>query len=443
MKFFNLLMKELKELINAQMIAGLVLTMVIFMVMGNVMSNSMDELTKEEYTVTIDDRDNTELTAQLMDYLRESGAEIEECDTEGDDYGSILKERGSENLVIIPEGFTETVESGQQAQLITVSRLKSASALSNLSSDTSLAVDSISSGISHFIAERYNLSEEEISVMNNPIVLNENTVVGEKSANISPDSIISKVMTQNMIMPIIVFVLIMMVSQMIISAIANEKIDKTLETLLSTPVSRTAIIGAKMLGAAIVALLNAIFYMVGFSSFMSDMTNTGAESAAGNAVAGQLSMTTQSAMLRLGISLGITDYILIGVQLFLTILICLAVSIMLGALVNDTKSSQTVMMPLMILAMIPYLISMLSDINSLPLALRIILYAIPFTHTFSAMPNLMFGNTAVFFGGLAYQTVVFLICMYFAQRLFKSDKILTMSLNFGQKSKMKKAKTVE
>jgi ABC-2 type transport system permease protein len=81
---------------------------------------------------------------------------------------------------------------------------------------------------------------------------------------------------------------------------------------------------------------------------------------------------------------------------------------------------------------------MMADINTLPIAIRMAVYAIPFTHTFSAMNNLMFGNTAIFFGGLAYQFVIFVICMFFALRLFKSDKILTVSLNFGQKSKFKK-----
>ena len=81
---------------------------------------------------------------------------------------------------------------------------------------------------------------------------------------------------------------------------------------------------------------------------------------------------------------------------------------------------------------------MLSDINALPTAIRTLVYAIPFTHTFSAMSNLMFGNNAVFFGGLAYQAVFFAVCMFFALKLFKSDKIFTISLNFGQNAKFKK-----
>ena len=42
MKFLNLLKKELRELINAQMITGLVLTVVILMAVGKVISSATD-----------------------------------------------------------------------------------------------------------------------------------------------------------------------------------------------------------------------------------------------------------------------------------------------------------------------------------------------------------------------------------------------------------------
>ena len=92
-------------------------------------------------------------------------------------------------------------------------------------------------------------------------------------------------------------------------------------------------------------------------------------------------------------------------------------------------------MPLMMLAMIPYMISIFADVNSLPAAVKILVYAIPFTHTFSAMSNLMFGHDIIFFAGLIYQIAVLAVCMFFSLRLFNSDKILTISLKFGKKDK--------
>ena len=236
-------------------------------------------------------------------------------------------------------------------------------------------------------------------------------------------------------LPLIVFVLIILTSQMLMSTVANEKTDKTLETLLSAPVSRGSVIGAKMLAAGLIALINAAVYMFGFKIFVGDATSKITDSA-GEYVKSNLSV--DEALKQLGMELTGMDYFLVGLQLFFTIMICLSLSIILGSLVNDTKSSQTVIMPLMMMAMIPYFISMFADVNSLPTVVKMLVYAIPFTHTFSAMSNLMFGHTTIFFAGLAYQIVFFAVCLFLALRLFNSDKILTISLNFGQKSRYKK-----
>lgn len=240
-----------------------------------------------------------------------------------------------------------------------------------------------------------------------------------------------------MIIPIIVFVLVMYTSQMIIGAISTEKIDKTLETLLSAPVSRSSVLGAKMLAAAIVALINAVAFMIGYYVFIGGaMTSAMSGEEIGAVVSDTLSY--DKAMNQLGLHLGIVDYLLVGVQTFLTIMISLSVSIILGAMANDAKSAQSLIMPVMMCAMIPYMISMVSDINTLPTVIKTIVYAIPFTHTFTAMNNLMFGNDRIFVFGIIYQAVVFVICMFFAIRIFNSDKIFTSSLNLGQKSRLKK-----
>lgn len=432
MKFINLLQKELKELINGQMILSLAVILAMLFIMGNITKSAINDVTEEAQNpkINISDRDDTDFTQNLIEVLKNSGAEIKVFETDGDNYADILSENDIKNIVIIPKGFTDSIENGEKPEIITASRMTSAATLSNISTGTSGAITLIQNCIANTIATEAGMSPEQFELMENPIMLTDNTVVDDKSANTSIDSIMNKISMQNAILPIIVFLLIMMTSQSLISSISNEKIDKTLETLLSAPVSRSSIITAKMLAAAVVALINAGVYMIGFSKFIKSSSIQ-----AENLVS---SISVDDALSQLGLNLSVGDYVLVGIQLFMTIMICLSVSIMLGALVNDTKSSQTVIMPIMMLAMVPYVISMLADINTLPMIVRILVYAIPFTHTFSGMSNLMFGNNTIFFGGLIYQIIVFAICMFFALRLFKSDKILTISLNFGQKPKYNK-----
>ncbi len=445
MKFINLLKKELAELVNKNMLLGLVVTVAIFMMLGGIMKTTINEAVDESRNVTINicDRDKTEFTESILEAMEKVNkdpdsnvsAKINIIECEGDDYAAILADNDISSLVIIPEGFTDSLDKKDQPELISVSRMTSAATMSNIDAGNEGAINLIKQCISSTIAADTGMDDQQYKLMEEPVILTENTVVDDKDARISQDSIMSKIMMQNMLLPIIVFVLIMMTSQMLMSAISNEKIDKTLETLLSAPVSRLSVIGAKMLAAAVVALLNAAVYMVAFSTFVSgatdEVTRTVSEAAG-------TSITVDQALEQLGLNLGAVDYILIGVQLFFTIMICLSVSIMLGALIDDAKNVQNMLMPIMLCAMVPYIISMLADINSLPMIFRVIVYAIPFTHTFTAVPNLMFGNNMLFLGGLIYQIIVFLICIFFALRLFMSDKLLTVSLNIGQKSKYKK-----
>ena len=144
----------------------------------------------------------------------------------------------------------------------------------------------------------------------------------------------------------------------------------------------------------------------------------------------------------LGLSLSVGQYVLVGIQMFTTILISLSISLILGALAKDAKSGQTLIMPIMIAAIIPYLLSLMLDIKTLSPVLRFIVYAIPFTHTFMASENIMFGNMTIYWGGLIYQIIVLIVCMSFAIRVFTSDKIFTMSLSVGQKKNKRQTRSL-
>lgn len=439
MKFLNLLKKELHELINVQMIIGLVVTVGLLISVGNMMSNVMDDATSETGTVNISDRDDTEFTRSIISSLESAGFEVNRVNEDNSDRAKLLESAGCDSLIIIPKGFTdEALDSASGDNTVSgglelITSLKSTSALASMSDKTSAAAEIISDIVKKEFMTQKGLSEDEIGKIEVPLNISEVTVVNGKSAVVSPEILTGMIQSQGMLIPIVVFILVMFTSQMIISAISTEKIDKTLETLLSAPVSRISVLGAKMLAAAIVAIINAAVYMVGFYGYMGSML----DGAVNNADVVGSALTINDIMKELGLKIGISGFILVGLQMFMTIVICLAASLILGALVNDTKSAQTMLMPIMVLAMVPYFVSMLYDINMLSPVARTLVYAIPFTHTFNAMNNIMFGNMNLYWFGLAYQFVLFIVCMFFAVRIFTSDKIFTISLNFGQKKKFR------
>ena len=441
MKFFNLFKKELRELLTPTTIITTIGIMLILVFVGEAFGGIMGDVIEEASQVTICDQDNSEISKSIIKALtvskvNEETGLPEEYDEElvklvtleSDDYAKELKRLKENHVLIIPEGFGEKLMKGEKIELINLNKMTSGATLANVSNNEG-AVESIRQVIKETYLLNSGLTVEQLANSETMVTVSEKTIVDDKSADISVSMVSSLASMQSMFLPIIVYALVMFSSQLIISAISTEKIDKTLETLLSAPVSRLSVLSSKMLAAGIVAALNAVAYMIGFNQMMKGM------------YAGMGTVENSDAILsELGLKMTTSGYILLGIQLFLTLFISLSVSLVLGALAKDAKSAQTLMMPITFMAMIPYIISMLIDIKSLAPAFKYLIYAIPFTHTFIASDNIMFGNTTLFWGGVIYQVVLLAICMTIAVKIFTSDKIFTLTLDFNKKSKFDKKK---
>lgn len=422
MKFISLLKKEIKELLTPQVIIGMIGVVVLLQVLGGAMGGFIEEVSSEFGKVTICNNDDTLFTNAVIDIIRENN-EVTLVEIESDDYAKELERLDLKALVIIPEGFSQSVMDGKPGELITVSKMTSLSSMAGISSEAAAeTVDIIKAAVKVSIYAEKGMSEDEILQLEMPVSVNEVTVVADKHADVAMAVVQSVASMQGMFVPIVIFVLVMYAAQMIMAAISTEKIDKTLETLLSAPVSRLSVLTAKMTAAGIIAALNAIAYMFGFNGMMKSMTGNMLDSP-----------ETQAVITELGLSLAGLDYVLLGIQMFLTILISLSIALILGALAKDAKSAQTLLMPIMVMAMIPYFVTMMMDIKTLPAFLKIIVYAIPFTHTFTATENIMLGNMDVYTIGLIYQVILLIVCMFLAVRLIMTDRIFTMTIEFGKK----------
>jgi ABC-2 type transport system permease protein len=234
---------------------------------------------------------------------------------------------------------------------------------------------------------------------------------------------------QTTFIPIVLFIVIIFAAQMIATAIATEKENKTLETLLSYPISRGSLVTAKMMAAGLVALVSAGAYMLGMRSYMS-----GIESGlAGTGADARAAAASEAIMRQLGLTFGPADYALLGLTMFAGILVALSIAIILGGFAESVKSVQALLTPLMVLLLVPYFLTLFLDIGELPTVLRWIVMAIPFTYPFLAGPNLFLGNYGAVWFGIAYQTVWFVVFVIIAARIFSSDRILTMKLDFSRK----------
>lgn len=441
MKFANLFKKELKEMLTVSTILTMVVITLLLVFMGDAFSGIIEEAASDASTITICDKDNTELTKSLIKALTVS--EVDEktgmptkyddslvniVTLDSDDYASELAKQELKNVIVIPKGFTENFLAGKPSEVLNIGKMTSGAAMSNVSTNDT-AVELIKESLKQTYLVSSGLTLEQLATSESLVTVVDKTIVDDKISDINVSVVSSLTMMQTMFLPIIVYVLVIFASQMIITAISTEKLDKTLETLLSAPVSRISVLSAKMLAAGVVAALNAVAYMIGFNKMMDGLYNTEASGVDMNQILSDL-----------GLKMNVGDYILLGVQLFLTVLIALSISLVLGALAKDAKSAQTLIMPISFMAMIPYILSMLIDIRTLPTVVKYLVYAIPFTHTFIASENLLYGNMPLFFGGMIYQIVLLIICMGFALKVFTTDKIFTMTIDFNKKSKFNKKK---
>lgn len=454
MKFGNLLKKELSELITKQAIISMVFVLVLFVFMGQIMGHSMKE-GFDTSTLNICIKDNSDFTENVIDRIKaDETTELNIVDIRSDNYCDELERLDLKYVVIIPEGYGDTIVNEKKpGQLIFASKvsLGFSAAMSSISSS-----DAVSTIVDHSADEAmesiYGLTAEDVSLITSPANTVEFSAANGKSAEVSAAAVSSIVMMESMIAPFAIFFLLLLASQMIMTAISTEKIDKTLETLLSTPVSRMTVLTAKMVAAIISALLNAVFMIVGFGIYMVSIMG-GAMSGATNGsanisdIAGMTNvpdtgaltdvLSTADAISQLGFSLSGMDILLFGLQLFLTLAIGLSISLILGAAATDVKSVQTLVMPIMIAVMIPFFVTMFMDFGEMPVAAKVIMFLIPFTHSYIALTNLLSGDMIMYWGGLAYQIVFFAVCMFLAVRMFTSDKLFTMSFSSENKTNKK------
>jgi ABC-2 type transport system permease protein len=146
-------------------------------------------------------------------------------------------------------------------------------------------------------------------------------------------------------------------------------------------------------------------------------------------------MSIPEAMVTLGITLSAGEYLLFGLQLILSIAIGLAASLILGATVTDAKSQTSLMLPIIMASMLPFFITMFVNVNDMPVIFKFIMYAIPFTHAYMAVPNLIAGNMILFWCGVLYQAIFLGITLYGAVRMFMSDRLFTVSFGENQQKK--------
>ncbi len=409
----NILRKELKELATPATFIPVIIIAILFASLGGLMGGVTDDLT-EKPTIGIVNQDNSEFSAIVEESLIEDSNIIDLAGTT--DLNEMLdkvKEAGGSALVLIPEGFSDTVLGGKQASLDVYFIMTSTGLLASVPSAMVTAVISQASNAlsSYMITSMGGSSDIPVSVIQSPIAqgANVNTYFnGDIMEGITPDLVSASLSSNSFIVPLIVMMIVIMAGGIVISSMGMEKENKTLETLLTMPVKRSHIVIGKLAAAAIVGLIMAMIYMVGMMVYMDSLMSGASIDLA-----------------QYGMSLGVADYLLLGISLFLAIMSALALCMVLGIFSKDYKTAQGFTLPITFLAMVPFFVTMFFDFSSLPSVVQVLVFAIPFSHPMMAMNNLMLDNYSMVFAGIGYELVFAAAMIVIAVILFKKDILIT------------------
>ncbi|MCJ7607156.1 MAG: ABC transporter permease [Thermoplasmata archaeon] len=401
----NIVGKELRELITKSTLIPIIFLAVLFGFMGNMMSGVEAEASSVPVIGLIDNDNGT--LSEIACGVLEKGAAVVYNGSSVTDGLSIVEESGGTAVLVIPSNFTDNILSGERGTIQVYWIMKGAGLLDSISSS---AVDqllwSISSAISYHLIEAD--SSADAAIVLQPTDRSETTIFNDKEMEgVSPGTLSAMMVSQSTMVPILIMMIIMMAGSTVISSMGMEKENKTLETLLTLPVKRSSVVTGKLVASAMVGLLMAGIYMLGFNSYM---TSFGA------------SMEVDLASY--GLELTTLDFILVGISLFLALLAALSMCMVLGTFAKNYKSAQTLTMPITFLAMIPMFITMFKDFNTLPTAVQAILFAIPFSHPMMAMRALLFDDYLLVIGGIVYVAAFAIVMILVAVWIFNTDRLL-------------------
>jgi len=414
--FWNLLKKELREVLTISNIIVAVVLALVYASIGGSVGDIEEEASKKPVisVVNLDAGEYGRVVQQSVGSFAEviySGENIEE----GLD---MLKEHGGTALLLVDESFTNSIQSGEKARIKIFWLLKGLGIMDTISSTVFEGFsENIEKQISMLLMNHYNVKNPTLVI--DPIDKVDTTMFQEKIfENSSPSQLLNFTSSQSTMTSIVIMMLIIMAGSTVISSMGLEKENKTLETLLTMPVNRSYIVFSKILASAIAGLVMASIYMVGFNLYMKPFT--------------------ASLPASFNLTLSPTDYVMVAFSLFSALLCGITLAMLLGVMSKDFKSAQTMTFPLSALAIFSGLITMFKDFSTLTTPLKIVVFAIPFTHPMLSIRNLLFGNRSFVLYGCVYNVVLAIFLVILITKIFSTD-LLIIGINFKRKERVNAA----
>jgi ABC-2 type transport system permease protein len=138
--------------------------------------------------------------------------------------------------------------------------------------------------------------------------------------------------------------------------------------------------------------------------------------------------TSTVSLSSLGLALGAWDYVLIGLSVFASLMAALCMAIILGTFASSYRQAQTLTFPIIGLAMLPMMVTMFMDFDTMSPLMKVITFIIPFSHPMMAMKALMLDNYPLVISGILYCLAFTAVLVAVTVRIFNTDRVVTGSM---------------
>jgi len=414
--------KEVKDLLrDPRIYIGLIVPVVILPIIGFTMSaathSSIESAVGGGVKVAVLDLDKTQTSLSFLKFANTTGLKVFEVKV--DTVKEALKElKGNDAkiLIVIPKGFESKISSLEGSTLALYFEVKSVgfgemSTFSAVNRVVKLYSKTLSDTIISSIKPGINPT-----IVRTPLNTTSYTVIHDRILSMPPEAVFGQLfMGYGIIVPVVLMIVSIMVAQIAATATAVENEEKTLETLLTLPVSRYEILIAKVIGSTVVAVLGTLFSMLGFALYFRILFPL--QEISGSAHLGTTALPAPTPQM----------YLALCLSLLIAIFFTTSLGVIVGALSSDVRISNSLIGAVIIPIMIPAFLIMYGDVRSLPLALQALVYALPVSYPMIIAKNMILSELpveAVY--GIPYSAGVTLLLLLLTSRLLVPEKLLLL-----------------
>jgi ABC-2 type transport system permease protein len=431
--FTSIVYKEIKELIrDPKILFGVVLLpLLLYPLMGQGLQISQQSVQTAirgaQFSVYSDD--NGQVAGIFVQYITTNNTITNIQATGLQDALVKFKDSNSVAMVYVPNGYSQNITDGLKGHVKIYGNLKNLNIAEASGVEVAGSLVSVYNYyyslamIKQLMVATGNLGDSE--AIRSPLSISYASIIKGNVIEVAPSQITSVILSQSIMLPIMVMMMVIFAIQMAATSIALEKEQKTLETLMTLPVGRLTILSGKLAGSVVIAVAGSISYMIGFGYYTSSAFS----------FAPQL---TSIDLTGVGIGIQPIGYALLGIVMFVTLVSALALAISLAVFTDSVRSAQSLTGVLIVPLIIPAMILMFSDIEMLPPAIQWIMLAIPYTHTMLATKAAFLGNYWLMMRSILYISVFTVLVLWIAAKIFSTERIITarfMSFSFGKKKR--------